>query len=111
MKSKRLKTKTEGKMELIHEDLTRELIGCFFPAHNSLGVGCDEPTYHKALERRFLKKGIDHRSNEHNILFHRGRKVREDEADFISYLRALNLKIGIIANFGKNDLEIRGIRA
>ncbi|MGH7456653.1 MAG: GxxExxY protein, partial [bacterium] len=34
-----------------------------------------------------------------------------DIAKIQSYLRALGLKIGIIANFGKNDLEIRGIRA
>ncbi len=40
-------------MELIYEDLTHELIGCFFDVHNSLGVGFDEPTYHKALQRRF----------------------------------------------------------
>ena len=48
--------KLEGKgMELIYEDLTRELIGCFFDVHNSLGVGYDEKAYHKALERRFPK--------------------------------------------------------
>jgi GxxExxY protein len=34
-----------------------------------------------------------------------------DIAKIQSYLRALGLKIGIIANFGKNALEIRGIRA
>ena len=45
-------------MELIYEDLTHELIGCFFQVHNSLGVGYDEFTYHKALERRFHKKGF-----------------------------------------------------
>jgi GxxExxY protein len=33
-----------------------------------------------------------------------------DIAKIQSYLRALDLKIGIIINFGKNDLEIRGIR-
>jgi PD-(D/E)XK nuclease superfamily len=34
-----------------------------------------------------------------------------DIAKIQPYLRALGLKIGIIANFGKNDLEIRGVRA
>jgi len=34
-----------------------------------------------------------------------------DIAKIQSYLRALGLKIGIIANFGKNALEIRGVRA
>jgi GxxExxY protein len=34
-----------------------------------------------------------------------------DIAKIQSYLRALGLKIGIIANFGKNGLEIRGVCA
>lgn len=34
-------------MELIYEDLTRELIGCFFDVHNTLGVGYDEKAYYK----------------------------------------------------------------
>jgi GxxExxY protein len=33
-----------------------------------------------------------------------------DIAKIQSYLRALDLKIGVIINFGKNDLEVRGIR-
>jgi len=72
-------------MELIYEDLTRELIGCFFHVHNSLGVGYDEIAYHKALERRFHKIGVDHQSKEKKASMHRGKKVREFEADFISF--------------------------
>ncbi|MCI0693621.1 GxxExxY protein [candidate division KSB1 bacterium] len=34
-----------------------------------------------------------------------------DIAKIQSYMRALDLKVGIIINFGKNALEIRGIRA
>lgn len=34
-----------------------------------------------------------------------------DIAKIQSYLRALNLRIGLIVNFGKNELEIRGVRA
>lgn len=34
-----------------------------------------------------------------------------DIAKVQSYLRALSLKIGIVANFGRNGLEIRGVRA
>jgi hypothetical protein len=54
------KIKTEGQMELIYEDLTRELIGCFFDVHNSLGVGYDERGYHEALKHSFRKKSILH---------------------------------------------------
>jgi GxxExxY protein len=34
-----------------------------------------------------------------------------DIAKIQSYLRALGLKVGVIVNFGKIELEIRGIRA
>jgi len=118
-------------MELIYEDLTRELIGCFFHVHNSLGVGYDEPTYHKALECRFLKTGLNHRSKEHKALFHRGRKVREYEADFIAFdkivlelkslqsgfikpnyvqilseLKLWQMQLGLLVNFGLQKVEI-----
>ncbi len=121
-------------MELIYEDLTRELIGCFFHVHNSLGVGYDEPAYHKALDRRFLKKGIAYRSKEHRILFHRDRKVREYEADFITFdkiileLKALHsgfikpnyvqiiselklwqMNLGLLVNFGLQKVEVERI--
>jgi GxxExxY protein len=72
-------------MELIYEDLTHELIGCFFEVHNSLGVGYDEPAYHKALERRFHKRGIECRSEERKALIHRGRQVRVFKADLIIF--------------------------
>jgi len=125
----------EGKsLELIYEDLTRELIGCFFDVHNSLGVGYDEKDYHKALERRFLKKGINHRSKERKTLLHRGREVREFEADFVSFdkiileLKALQtgfisanyiqiiselklweMRLGLLVNFGLQKVEIERI--
>jgi len=121
-------------MEFIYGDLTEELIGCFFKVHNTAGVGYDEPTYHKALERCFLKKGIDHRSKEHKTLFHRGRKVREYEADFIAFdkiilelkslqsgfikpnyvqiiseLKLWQMQLGLLVNFGLQKVEIERI--
>lgn len=72
-------------LNLIYEDLTRELIGCFFYVHNSLGVRYDEKAYHKALERRLRKKGIDYRSEECKTLYHRGCQVRHFKADLIAF--------------------------
>jgi GxxExxY protein len=121
-------------MELIYEDLTHELIGCFFHVHNSLGVGYDEFTYHKALERRFRKKGFDHRSEERKTLTHRGRKAREFKADFITFdkiilelkmlqsnfvranyvqiiseLKLWQMRLGLLVNFGLQKVEIERI--
>jgi GxxExxY protein len=121
-------------MELIYEDLTRELIGCFFDVHNSLGVGYDEPSYHKALQRRFCKKEIEHRSEERKALLHRARKVREFKADLITFdkiilelkslqsgfikpnyvqiiseLKLWQMNLGLLVNFGLQKVEIERI--
>lgn len=121
-------------MELIYEDLTREIIGCFFHVHNSLGVGYDEHANHMALKFRFLKKGIDHRSKERKKLVHRDGKVREYEADLIvfdkiilelktlqsgfikpnyvqiiSELKLWQMQLGLLVNFGLQKVEIERI--
>jgi GxxExxY protein len=121
-------------MELIYEDLTRELIGCFFDVHNALGVGYDEPACHKALQRRFGKKEIAHRSEERKALLHRARKVREFKADLITFdkiilelkslqsgfikpnyvqiisvLKLWQMQLGLLVNFGLQKVEIERI--
>ncbi len=121
-------------MELIYEDLTRELIGCFFDVHNSLGVGYDERGYHEALVRRFRKKGVVHRSKERKELLHRGRHVREFEADLITFgkiilelktlqsgfikrnyiqiiseLKLWQMSLGLLVNFGLQKVEFERI--
>jgi len=75
----------EKEKKYIYEDLTHTLIGYFFNIHNSLGVGYDEKTYHKALERCFQKMGIQHQSKQRRSIIHRTLKVREYEADFIVF--------------------------
>lgn len=121
-------------MALIYEDLTHELIGCFFDVHNSLGVGYDENAYHKALERRFDRKGIAYRSEARKIFMHRNRKVREFRADLIvsdkiilelktlqskflranyvqiiSELKLWQMSLGLLVNFGLQKVEIERI--
>ncbi len=121
-------------MGLIYENLTSELIGCFFEVHNALGVGYDEFTYHEALNRRFRKRGIEHRSEERKALIHRGRSVREFKVDLITFdkiileLKALasgfikpnyvqiiselklwQMHLGLLVNFGLQKVAIERI--
>ncbi len=120
--------------EFIYEDLTHVLIRCFFNVHNSLGVGYDEKAYHRALARHFQNNEIEHHSKERKALFHRNRKVKEYEADFvvfkkiilelktlqsnflqinyvqiISELKLWNLRLGLLVNFGLQKVEIKRI--
>ena len=128
------KAKKGREMELLYEELTHELIGCFFDVHNSLGVGYDEFAYHQALNRRFQKRSIDYRSEERKALMHRDRQVRVFKADLITFdkiilelktlqsgfikpnyvqiiseLKLWQMNLGLLVNFGLQKVEIERI--
>ena len=120
--------------ELIYNDLTHIVIGCFFEIHNSIGVGFDEKAYHNGLKHYFIKNGIDHFSKPRKSIIHRGLKVREFEADFIvfdkiilelktlqskfiqtnyvqiiSELKLWEMQLGLLVNFGLPKVKIERI--
>ncbi len=117
-------------MGLIYEELTHQLIGCFYEVHNSLGVGYDEKAYHKAWEKLFQIKGIPFRSKERKTLSHRDCKVKDFEVDFVAFdkiilelkslqsnflqsnyiqilseLKLWGLRLGLLVNFGLQKVE------
>ncbi|MDZ7377218.1 MAG: GxxExxY protein [candidate division KSB1 bacterium] len=121
-------------MGLIYEELTHQLIGCFFEVHNKLGVGYDEKAYHKALEKLFQMRGISFRSKERKTLSHRDCKVKDFEVDFIAFdkiilelkslqsnflqsnyiqilseLKLWDLRLGLLVNFGLQKVEFERI--
>ena len=121
-------------MELLHKDLSHDLIGCFFHVHNTLGVGFDEKTYHNALEYHLGKCGINHFSRERKALYHRGYQVRSFETDFVisgkiilelkaiqsrfiqanyvqilSELKLWKMQLGLLVNFGLQKVIIERI--
>ncbi|HEX9972127.1 MAG TPA: GxxExxY protein, partial [bacterium] len=117
-------------MGLIYEELTHQLIGCFYEVHNSLGVGYDEKAYHKALEKLFKMRGIPFRSKERRTISHRDCKVKDFEVDFVTFdkiilelkslqsnflqsnyvqilseLKLWDLRLGFLVNFGLQKVE------
>ena len=64
--------------KIIYPDISYKIIGAAMKVHNQLGHGWDENSYHVAHIARML-----------------------------SYLRQKEMPFGIIANFGKNNLELR----
>lgn len=112
----------------------RDSILYVFEAH---GLGYGESTYRSVVEAELDFREIKHQNRSPIELTNEGEKLSvfmmkplliedriifdiralEEKIDFYdiakiqSYLKALNLKIGLIANFGKTELEIRGIRA
>jgi len=117
-------------MGLIYEELTHQLIGCFYDVHNSLGVGYDEKAYHKALEKLFQIRKIPFRSKERKTISHRDCKVKDFEVDFVTFdkiilelkslqshflqsnyvqifseLKLWDLRLGFLVNFGLQKVE------
>ena len=112
----------------------RDAILHVFEAH---GLGYGEVTCRKLIETEFDYRKIKYQNRSAIEINYEGEtistfkmkpllienrlicdiKALDEKIDFYdiakiqSNLRALNLKIGVIANFGKNALEIRGIRA
>jgi GxxExxY protein len=114
---------------MLYEDLSREIIGCCFEVSNELGIGFFEEVYEKALMVALRQKGLKaERQVELDVNF-RGEKVGTFFADIIvegkiilelkavtalnnahkaqilNYLKASNLEVGLLINFGTTKLE------
>ncbi|MFH1098522.1 MAG: GxxExxY protein [Candidatus Uhrbacteria bacterium] len=118
---------------IIERELSYALNGIFFSIHNMLGRYCNEQQYsdaimdalqskHVAFEREKILEPsfIGERSGRHRIDFIvEGRIVvevkaklaleREDFVQVLRYLQALNIKLGILVNFGTKALVPRRI--
>ena len=107
-----------------HEELTNKIIGVFYEVYNELGHGFLESTYEKAMAIALAEKGIHfERQVEIPVWFHGHRAgmfyadivvettvilelkaVRSldtvHEAQLLNYLRATEIEIGLLLNFG-----------
>jgi hypothetical protein len=111
-------------MEMKHRDLTDKIIGIFYEVYNELGHGFLESVYEKAMVIALKEKGVlVEQQVEIPVWFHRQRAgtffadilagnivivelkaVRaldsSHEAQLLNYLRATNIEIGLLLNFG-----------
>lgn len=110
---------------LPHAETTRRVIGAFFRAYNEIGFGFLESVYHEALaitlkdaKVQFVREpALVVRMRERPIGLFRPDFVVEDRviievkvatrieerhrAQLLNYLRASNLEIGLLLNFGR----------
>jgi GxxExxY protein len=107
-----------------HSELSEAIIGVFYEVYNELGYGFLESVYRNSLELALLAKGL-HVGTEVGVpVFFRGKNVGDFRADMVingclllelktaeaiiiaheaqllNYLRATNLEVGLILNFG-----------
>ncbi len=116
--------------EYKHEALTSVIIGCFYDVYNELGYGFLEKVYENALMLELRSEGFVVEKQKQIDVFFKGEKVgeyfadlvvddsviielkaaeylrKEHEAQLVNYLKATDIGISLLLNFGKKP-EVR----
>ena len=120
---------------LKHRALTEKIIGIFYDVYNELGHGFIESVYEKALEFALSQNGISVQRQIDIAVWFRGKSVGQfsadmlveecvllelkacraldsaHEAQLLNYLRATEIEVGLLLNFGfKTAAEAIGFR-
>ncbi|MEK9178350.1 MAG: GxxExxY protein [Patescibacteria group bacterium] len=120
-------------MKYLYSDLTQKIIGAAIKVHKELGPGHPEKVYQRALAEEFKKQNIPFNREEMFKVYYAGKNVGYETIDFLAfdkiaielkaarkildlhakqlmgYLKGANLKLGLILNFGKGQLEIKRV--
>jgi GxxExxY protein len=118
---------------IVYKDLSYTIIEACMEVHRILGPGFTEKIYEEAVIRDIAKRNIAFERQKLIEVFYKGDTIGEYrldimvdnkiilelktvaelnstfEAQLFSYLKATNLKLGILINFGKKKLEFKRI--
>ena len=115
---------------LMLKEYTAKILNACMEVHNELGNGFLEPVYQEALQKEFDLRHIPYEREKLLPIVYKGQKLdKEYYADFVcydsiivelkavttlvkahkaqvlNYLKASNLEIGLLVNFGENSLK------
>ena len=118
--------RNNNEQEYLFQELTAEIIRCFYIVYNQLGYGFLEKVYEKAMKYELEKGGILVEQQKPVNVFYEDELVGEYYADLlvdnsviielkaaeslckahelqlINYLKATNIEVGLLLNFGKS---------
>jgi GxxExxY protein len=110
---------------LIHEEITQAIIGCFYKVYNCLGYGFMEKVYENALNIELIQNGLQVKAQEKIEVYYNevivgtyyadflvddkviievksvSHLLDEHEAQLLNYLKATNIEVGLLLNFGE----------
>lgn len=116
--------------EYLHQELTSKIISCFYKVYNTLGFGFLEKVYENAMLIELNESGLTTERQKPISVFYNeklvgeyfadlivDRKViielkaaesliEEHELQLINYLKATDIEVGLLLNFGKKP-EVR----
>ena len=111
--------------KLLHKELTDAIIGIYYNVFNELGYGFLERVYQNAMYAELKKEGFDTDAQKQIKVYYKGLLVgdyfadllvdksvilelkacevlvEEHEIQLLNYLRATNVEVGLLLNFGK----------
>ena len=109
---------------LLHKELTEEIIGAFYEVYNELGFGYLEKVYQNALYFELIDRGLRVEAKHQVKVFYKGKLVgdyfpdlivndlvilelkavayilEEHELQLYNYLRSTPCEVGLLLNFG-----------
>ena len=110
---------------MLHEEITSQIIKAFYKVNNVLGFGFLEKVYENAMKLELTKMGLKVERQKNILVHYENVEVgnyfadlivndvvivelkaaeslcEEHEAQLINYLKATNIEIGLLLNFGK----------
>ena len=115
----------EAPMKYLHQDLTEQIIKCFYDVYNELGYGFLEKVYERSMMIELAQHGLSCRSQCPIEVLYKTEFVGEyfsdiivenciiievkaaetlveaHELQLINHLKATSIEIGLLLNFGK----------
>jgi GxxExxY protein len=110
---------------LLHEEITQEIIRCFFRVYNYLGYGFMEKVYENAMCIELAQTGLQVKAQEKIEVYYNevvvgtyyadlliedkviieiksvSHLLEEHEAQLLNYLKATSIEVGLLLNFGE----------
>ena len=111
--------------DFLHKSLTDKIIACFFRVYNDLGYGFLERVYQNAMYYALIDAGLKCEAEKSIKVYHNKRLVGDyradilvedavllelkthetispaDEAQLTNYLKATDIEVGLLLNFGR----------
>lgn len=124
---------SKNKIELVYPELSYKIVGILYDVFNELGAGHKEIYYQKAISTALLKSNINFKEQVYFPVAFKDTNIGKYFLDFLidekiileikandrfsrkninqiySYLKASNLKLGLLINFAGSEVKVRRI--